>query len=157
MTGVQTCALPISYPELLEKRVVVDEDIINSVNATLQNLGLKNIQVQLSNGEVTLSGGVPQAKAADYSAFLADVKNIQGVRSVKNLTTALAPEASIINISDKYEVTGVSNQGGRLNVVINGRILAKGDVLDGMTITGVKNNTILLEKDGTKYRIDFSK
>jgi hypothetical protein len=63
----------------------------------------------------------------------------------------------MVNISDKYSVTGYSNFGNSLTVVINGRILSPGDMLDGMTITSIKVNSVLLEKDGVKYRIDYSK
>lgn len=145
------------YLDLLEKKVVVDEDIISSINNSLQKMGLKDVKVQLTNGEVTLSGGYPPSKKADFEGFLAEAKNIPGVRNLRNLVTPLAPEQSVINITDRYEVTGLSKQGGNLNVIINGRILAKGDVLDGMTISEIKQNVIMLEKDGTKYRIDFSK
>jgi hypothetical protein len=44
-----------------------------------------------------------------------------------------------------------------MHVVINGRILRKGDSLDGMLITTIQSNVIYLEKGGVKYRIDFSK
>jgi hypothetical protein len=91
------------------------------------------------------------------NAVLAEIKEILGVRSIRNTTTGLAPEQSVINISDKYEVTGISNQAGNLSVVINGRILMKGDVLDGMTITSIQPNMILLEKEELKYKIDINR
>lgn len=145
------------YVDLLEKRIFVEEDVINSVNTSLQSMGLKDVQVKLNNGEISLSGTIPPDKIADFDSLLVEFKTIPGIRSIKNLVTGLAPEQSVINISDKYEVTGISNQGGNLSVVINGRILAHGDSLDGLTITSIKGNAIFLEKDGTKYRIDFSK
>ena len=79
------------------------------------------------------------------------------MRTIRNTTSGLAPEQSVVNISDKYEVTGISSQGGNMSVIINGRILMKGDVLDGMTITTIQPNAILLEKDDVKYKIDFSR
>ncbi len=146
------------YIDLLEKNVVVDEDVLSQVAASLQNLGIKNLAVQLSNGELALSGNVPNNKAAEYSTLLDKLRSIPGVRLIKNYVTELPPEASIINISDKYTVTGYSNSGlTNLNVVINGRILSKGDILDGMSVTSIKPNTIMLEKDGVKYRIDYSR
>lgn len=146
------------YIDLLEQRIVVDEDIISSVNGLLDNMGFKNVKVKLENGEITLSGKIPIGKSADIDALVAEVKSITGVRSVRNLLTEVAPDQSMINISDRYDVTGFSNQGGTsLNVVINGRILMKGDSLDGMTITSIQSNVIFLEKEGIKYRIDFSK
>lgn len=144
------------YLDLLEKRIVVDEDVINSVNSLADNMGFKNLTVKLDNGEVLVSGKVPAGKSADLDAFIAQVKTLPGVRSVRNLIAEVAPEQSIIDISDKYEVTGSSKQGGILNVVINGRILTKGDVLDGMTITSIQANTVYLQRDSVKYRINYS-
>lgn len=145
------------YLDLLDKRVVVEEEVMNTVNTTLQNLGIKNIVVQVNGGDLTLTGGVPQAKQKDYEAALAEFRQIQGIRSVRNLATAQAPESSIINITSKYEVTGYSQSGTNVNVVINGRILSVGDALDGMILTAIKSNSIFLEKEGVKYRIDFSR
>lgn len=144
------------YPDLLDKKIIVDQEVLASVNSILQSKGLKALTTKLDNGEVTISGGVPTGKMEDFTASVAEIKEIRGVRSVRNLTTGMAPEQSIVNISDKYEVTGISSQAGNLSVVINGRILMKGDALDGMTITTIQPNVIYLEKEGTKYKIEFS-
>lgn len=146
------------YLDLLERKIVVEEDVISSANSILQREGLKDVSVTMSNGELSLSGFIVSGKEAIYTKLLNDLREIPGVRDVKSFVAALPPEASIINISDRYEVTGVSNQGqGNISVVINGRILSRGDVLDGMTITSIKGNSVFLEKDNTKYRIDFSR
>lgn len=146
------------YLDLLQNKVVVDEDVISQVTANLQSLGLKNLAVQMSNGELTLSGSVPSDKTQELTQMIQDFRKIPGVRNLRNFVTEQPPEASLINISDKYTVTGYSHAGKQnLNVVINGRILSKGDVLDGMTITDIKPNAILLEKDRVKYQIDYSK
>ena len=93
----------------------------------------------------------------DFNKTLVSIKDIPGVRNIKNFVNELAPEQSMVNISDKYEITGVSHQGSmNTSVIINGRILTRGDVLDGMTITSIKPNAVFLEKDGIKYRIDYS-
>lgn len=144
------------YPDLLENRTVVEQDIQASINTLLQSTGLKTVTAKLDNGEVTLTGGVPPEKIGDIAAIVTEIKDIRGVRSVRNATSGQAIDQSIVNISDKYDVTGLSNQGGKLSVVINGRILMKGDVLDGMAITLIQQNVIFLEKDATKYRIDIN-
>jgi hypothetical protein len=41
-------------------------------------------------------------------------------------------------------------------VVINGKILSVGSDLEGMTITKMENNSVFLEKDGIKYRINYN-
>lgn len=145
------------YPDLLENRTVVEQDLQASINALLQSTGLKTITAKIDNGEVTLTGGVPTEKVGDIAAVVAEIKEIRGVRTVRNATSGQVADASIINISDKYDVTGISDQGGKLSVVINGRILMKGDVLDGMVITLIQPNVIYLEKDAMKYKIDINR
>lgn len=145
------------YPDLLEKRTVVDQEVLASINTILQSKGLRSVVAKLDNGEVTLTGGIPTEKLGDIVAVVGEIKEIRGVRSVRNSTSGQAAEQSVINISDKYEVTGISSQSGTMSVVINGRILMKGDVLDGMAITAIQTNTVYLERDGTRYRIDFNR
>jgi hypothetical protein len=41
------------------------------------------------------------------------------------------------------------------SVVVNGRILTVGEILDGMSLVSIESNTILLEKDGLRYKIDY--
>lgn len=143
------------YPDMLEKNVVVEEDILSTVQAALNGAGIRNIDVRINNGELVLTGGVSQQKKEEFGKIAANFSKIPGVRSVKEYITEIAPEASLVNISDKYQVSGVSRQGGKVNVVINGRILTVGDYLDGMKISDIKPSFILLEKDNTQYRIDY--
>lgn len=146
------------YPDLLEKRVIVEEDVVSSVSSLLQAAGFKNIVVQLANGELTLTGVIPRGKQPNLDAVLSEIKKNPGIRNFRNFVTEVAPEATLINISDKYEVTGYSKTGtGKVNVVINGKILSQGDNLDGMLITEIRPNAVLLEKDSVRYRIDFNK
>lgn len=145
------------YLDLLDRRVVVEEEVLSSVNSALQTLNLRDVSVQLNGGDLTLVGAIPASKTQDFDAALAEFKQLPGIRGVRNLVTQQAPEASVINISDKYEVSGYSQSGKNVNVIVNGRILSVGDSLDGMNLTSIKSNTILLEKDGVKYKIDFSR
>jgi len=146
------------YVDLLQKKIIVEEDIINQINLIMQDTGVSGIKVQMTNGEVSLTGSVPATKNAEYEKALNLAKEIPGIRLIKNFVSTLTPEAGIINISERYEVTGMSNLGGNnYTVVVNGHILSVGDNLDGMKITSVKPGTIMLEENGTQYRIDFRK
>lgn len=146
------------YINLLEKKIVVEEDVISNVSSLLLHEGFKDVTVQMSEGEITLTGFIPTGKQPVLAKLVTDFKAISGIRGVKSYVTELAGDQSMINLTDKYEVTGYSHQGkGNLSVVINGRILIRGDVLDGMLITSIKPNVIFLEKDGVKYRIDYNK
>ncbi len=147
-----------NYLDLLEKRVIVEEDIVSSVSSILQSMGFRDIVAQLTNGELTLTGVIAKGKQQDFDSVLNEIKKVPGIRNVKNFVTEVAPEATMINITDKYEVTGYSRTGaGSVNVVINGKILSKGDSLDGMFITEIRPNAVLLEKDNVQYRIDFNR
>lgn len=145
------------YLDLLKSNIVVDEDVIGAASNLLQNIGIKNLAVQISNGELTITGNIPSDKTPQLDSTLAQIQKISGVRMVKNFISEIPPEQTMINISDKYTVTGYSNLGNNISVVINGRILSQGDVLDGMLITSIKPNVIMLERDNVQYRIDYSK
>jgi type III secretion system YscD/HrpQ family protein len=146
------------YLDLLERRVIVEEDVVSTIGAQLQNGGFKDISAQMNEGDVVLSGNIGAGKTADFNKVLARIKEIPGVRNVKNFVAELAPEQSMVNITDKYEVSGISQRGSaNTSVIINGRILSRGDSLDGMTISSIRSNAIFLEKDGVKYRIDYNR
>lgn len=145
------------YFDKLENRLIVDEEVINTVSNILQQNDLHDISVKVSSNDITLSGGIAQNKMIDLGKAIEDIKKINGIRNVKNMVKELAPEQAMINISDKYEVTGFSRKGNNYSVVIHGRILSAGDELDGLLIKSIRANTILLEKDGVQYRIDFGK
>lgn len=143
---------------LLEKKVVVEEDVISQVNSLLTKDGFRDVKTQMSQGEITLTGFIPTGKTDIFSTVISNIRDISGVREVKNYVAELAGEQSMVNLTDRYEVTGHSEQGrGNISVIINGRVLARGDMLDGMLITTIKPNVIFLEKDAIKYRIDFTK
>lgn len=145
------------YIDRLEKKVVVEEDVVSDVRNRLENAGILNSQISFKNGELTVNGGIPKGKGELFNQLLEEFKQIPGVRNVKSQANALAEAQSMVNISDRYEVSGFSRIGSSINVVVNGRIVTKGDVIDGMKITEIAPGAVLLEKDGVKYRIDFSK
>ncbi len=147
-----------SYPDLLEDKVVVEEDILTSVKSTLKEHGYPTVSVQLANGELTLTGGVPTGSKADLDKMVEEFRSLPGVRSVKNYAAEVAKQDAVINVSDRYTISGISKTSdGGLNVVINGRILSKGDVLDGMTIISIQPNMVLLDKDNVTYRVDVAR
>lgn len=145
------------YLDRLEKHVVVEEDVINSVKSDFEKVGIVNTQVVFRNGELVITGGVAAAKRDEFNSIVEELKKIPGVRDVRVQTSSLAPEQAMINISDRYEVTGFSRIGNNISVVVNGRIVTKGDIIDGMTIKNITPGTIFLEKENVNYRIDFSK
>jgi hypothetical protein len=48
-------------------------------------------------------------------------------------------------------------EGRGYSVILNGKIYTIGDLVEGMTLTAIEPTTILLEKDGLRYRIDYTR
>jgi type III secretion system YscD/HrpQ family protein len=146
------------FLDLLENRVVVEENVIRDVNTQLESAGFNKVLAQMSNGELTLAGTIPGADRAKFDALVVELRKIPGLRNVRSYVTDQTPQEAIVNISDKYEVSGVTRKGNvNTNVVINGRVLGIGDALDGRTITSIEESSIFLKKDGVIYRIDFNR
>ena len=145
------------YVDLLEKRVIVEEDLKAQIQQKLNESGFRTLQISLNNGELTVSGSIANGTLALYNATVSDIKTLPGIRGVQSFVNEVAPEQTLVNITDRYQVTGYSLHGANLNVVINGRILMKGDIIDGMTIIDIQQNAVFLEKDGVRYRIDFNR
>jgi type II secretory pathway component PulC len=88
---------------------------------------------------------------------LAEVKALSGIRQVKNFVVYTTAETSRIDISSQYTVSGFSQGSNKQSfIVINGKVLSLGDALDGMSITAIQPTSILLEKDGLKFRINYN-
>lgn len=152
--------LTVNFPYLdrLENKVVI-EDVLNSELQGLiasQNLGA--VTFQLSNGNVFLSGRYSEKKAHEFKEILKQINAIQGVSSVKNFAVPVQAGQEGIDLTQQYQVTGSSLYDGRgYSVVMNGKIYTMGDLVDGMKITSIETSTILLEKDGLKYKIDYTR
>ncbi len=85
------------------------------------------------------------------------MKGLKGVRTVKNFVVYTTADTSRIDISSQYQVSGYSKKDDQnMFVVINGKILSVGEAIDGMKITGILPNMVLLEKDGLKFRINYN-
>ena len=146
------------FMDQLTNNVLVIEDLIDDVYTQLRNNGLLEVSAELNNGDLKLTGfvGLPQEPKLDL--LVDSFKEMKGIRNVRNLVARLAPEEAMVNLSDQYEVTGYTTHDNmNVNVIINGRILSRGDVIDGMKITSISENAVFLERDGFKYRIEYRK
>jgi len=145
------------YNEKLENQVVVANTLETQIQNLLVQQGFVNVTFQLSNGELVLSGRVNDSLEHAFNTLMKDLKKVSGVRSIKNFVVITTASTSRIDISDKYKVTGTSKV-GNINqyIVINGQILTTGDNVDGMMITQIEGESIFLEKDGLKYRINYN-
>ncbi len=145
-----------SYVDLLEKRVVVEEDLLAQVSKELNNAGFRGVTPSYSSGILTLRGAIGNTGQAKFDAALANIKAIPGVRGVQLNVASSPQQEAVVNITGKYAITGSSVKGNAITVVVNGRILSKGDAIDGMQITEITPHAVYLEKDDVKYKIDFN-
>lgn len=149
----------INFPYLdkLDNQVVIENTLEAQIQGILTQNQFGNVTFQFSNGELVLAGRVPSNQETKYNDMITDLKKVSGIRMVKNFVVLSKPTSDIVDISSKYKVTGSSKYGNKNQyVVINGKILSLGNELDGMTITKMENNSIMLEKDGIKYRINYN-
>lgn len=151
--------LNANFPSLdnIRSNLIVEEDVLRSARALLQKAKLRDVRVNIEGNELVFTGGVPTGMEAAFQRVADEIKVLSpGIRSIRNDVAIIPPEANLINISDRYHVTGSFSQSGKsISVVINGRIVGQGDIIDGLTITNIKPSVIFLEKDGVRYRIDY--
>lgn len=149
--------LSFPYVDSLDNQVVVQEILLDDVEAQLQNAGLMSVTPQLSNGELTLTGYVNKNQISSLQKVIKQLQQTPGIRVIRNFVIEVAPQEAVTDLTGKYQVNGYStHDNATVNVLINGRILSRGDQLDGMTIVGIKSNAIYLERDGVKYKINYN-
>ncbi|PWU13333.1 MAG: EscD/YscD/HrpQ family type III secretion system inner membrane ring protein [Chlamydiae bacterium] len=149
--------LNFPYLDRLENQVIVETNLQMQVESVLIEKGFSSVTYQLSNGELVLAGRVDQKKAHTFNAIIDQFYTVPGIRLIKNFVIYTKADTSRIDISSKYQITGYSKKDDQnMFVVINGKILTIEDVVDGMKITEILSNTVLLEKDGVKFRINYN-
>lgn len=154
--------LHFNYLSLLTNKVYVESEVIAHIKELLFKGGLTGLNVNFAVGDLTLTGYISYKDQEHYQDLLVELSQVTGVRNVKNFAVILPLEEGVIDLSarypNRYQVTGYSKHGDvNINIVINGKILMRGDTIDGMTITSIQANSVFLEKDGVKYKIDYNK
>ncbi len=146
------------YTDKLTNAVTVEEVLTLQIGGLLTMHGFSTVAFQLSQGEVVLSGIYSEERASEYKRFLKELNALAGVQAVKNFATPTSHHLARIDISEQYPVSGSSFFDGHgYSAIINGKVFIRGSMIDGMKITSIEANTILLEKDGLKYTINYSR
>ena len=149
--------LNFNYLDKLDNQVVVEQTLEAQVQVLLIAKGFTTITMQLTGGDLILAGRVPKKEEKEFNFVLDQLRRMHGISSVNSLVIFTTEQTSRINLTQRYRVTGTSKVGNVPQyVVIGGRILSSGDTLDGMTITAIEPEEILLEKDGLKYKINYN-
>ncbi|MBS0620219.1 MAG: type III secretion system inner membrane ring subunit SctD [Verrucomicrobia bacterium] len=149
--------LNFPYLDRLENQIIIDSDLHMQIQSMLIGKGFTGVTYQLVDGELVLGGRVDHKQTSSFNDLVDKFHALRGVRVVKNYVIYTSSDTMQIDISQQYNVSGYSKKDEEsLFVVINGRILSKGDVIDGMKITAIMPNSVLLEKDGIKFRINYN-
>ncbi len=146
-----------AYVDLLERRVVVEEELLLQVSRELNEAGFRGVTPSISGGDLTLTGTIGAGTRERFQKLVALFRSLPGIRSVQTPVSEAGQREAVIDLSPKYRVTGYSKAGDKVSVVISGRILGPGDTLDGMYITDITPTTVYLERNGSKYKIDFNR
>ena len=145
-----------AYVDLLERKVVVEQELLSQITRELNESGFRGVTPSLSGGDLILNGSIGSGTKDKFQKLVTLFRSLPGIRSVQAPVSEAGQREAVVDLTSKYRVTGLSTEGKRVSVVINGRILAPGDSLDGMYITEISPTTVYLEKDGVKYKIDFN-
>lgn len=150
-------SLNFPYPDLLKKDIVVEANVLHHVQQVLQNYHLSQVSAEITNGQVLLTGHAQENQSQEIEQAVSDLKQLPGVRLLSNKIqfSAQAAEVGMINISDRYHVSGESRIGDKYTVVINGRIVSEGDTLDGMDIQKITADHVFLKNAEGEYVIDY--
>lgn len=152
--------LTVNFPYLdkLTNKVVAQENLTAQVQGLILAKGFGSLSLQVTNGEIILAGNYSNKMESEYAAMLKNLSKIDGITGIKNYAAATDPNAAAVNVTDQYAVSGLSQFDGHgYSAILNGKIYTLGDIIGGMKITTIEQNTILLEKDGIKYKIDYTR
>jgi type III secretion system YscD/HrpQ family protein len=146
------------YLDLLQDDVVVEQNLQQQISSMLIEKGFPAVTFQLNNGDLVLSGRYNTKRSRFYDELLDHFKYLKGIRSVQNFALPSSAASASIDMTKKYNVTGYAMTDHKnYGVVINGKIFLRGQSLDGMKITDIAKDMVLLEKDGIHYKINYSR
>ncbi len=145
------------YPDLLDNQVVIGNNLTMQIQSRLIEQGFGSITFQVTNGELVLTGRIAEDRASDFSHLTKQLQTLPGIRLIQNYVIYSKEDTSRIDLSSQYNVTGFSTGNNNEQfVVINQKIFATGDFLQGMKITEITPDVIFLEKDGIKFKINYN-
>ena len=149
--------LNFPYLDKLENQVVIESNLQMAIQGLIMQQGFMNVQFQIAQGDVVLSGRVSDSQSGQFENLQKRLRTLPGIRSVKSFVIMTTQDQDRIDISNQYQVTGFSKSDhDNFYVVINGRIIGTGDNLDGMIVINVTKQSVILEKDGLKYLINYN-
>lgn len=150
--------LTVNFPYLdrLQNNVATEDTLNVEIQGILVMHGFGGVTYQLTGGNLVLSGGYNSKMKPEYEKTIKMLNALPGITKLQDFAVAGTATTAGIDLSQQYQVGGSALHEGRgYSVVLNGKIYTMGDSVDGMQITSIEQKTILLEKDGLKYKIDY--
>jgi type III secretion system YscD/HrpQ family protein len=145
------------YLDKLENKVIIDQVLQSQISAKLKEKNLSGINFKLIAGELVLTGSYDKDQSRTLENLIEEFNKTPGIHVVNNLAITSSEASARIDLSKKYKITGTAKYDNKnFSIIANGKIINIGDLLDGMLITSITSNTILLEKDHIKYKINYS-
>lgn len=153
-------ALNFPYPDSVQSDVLVIDTLTEQINLKLQQIAPGELICQFQDRNLVIAGSLPANQETVLENYIAELQKIPGIGQVRNATISRSlgeDDASAIDITSRYNVTGSTSRSSvNVAVVVNGRILQRGDLLDQMTITSIRSDSIILLRNGIRYRIRYS-
>lgn len=152
--------LNVNFPYLdrLESRVVIEDVLSAQIASLFLKGGFDGVNFQFSNGELIITGRFIDKNSKNFFSLIDGIKKMPGVRSINNLALSTSEENARIDLTTKYKITGYAeHENKKISIVANGQIVTLGDFLDGMEVVSILPSVILLEKEGIKYKINYSR
>ena len=152
------------YADRLENHVVVEANLREEVQNLLVAQGFAGLKIQITNGMLTLAGLYDEKELAKYEDLLRTLRKLRGIQGLKNQAVASSVQAARIDLTQNYQVSGFarhttpSKEYAQANyILINGKILRTGELFNGMRITRILPDRVLLERNGLQYKIDYAR
>ena len=130
------------------------ETLVSDVNNNLQAISPNTLFAEMENNQLVIVGSVPPKRNAEFEKYVNTISNTPGI-TVNTLTTPGSDDViGYIDITENYVINGsLSDNKGNMKIMINNRVYARGNVLNGMVIESISATRVLLNKDGVMYQI----
>ncbi|RDB31811.1 Forkhead domain protein [Candidatus Similichlamydia laticola] len=164
--------LQLNFPltNQIKNQVIVEEELLEQLNADLQEVGPNRLAAELIDGELIVAGTIFQEEEEKIDEIIKrfqEKSRYKVVRkglvsqSAKDSATGLSESDNLDSlnlsqdISARYPVSGYVKKDGDYQIYLQGKAYKVGDILDGMKILSIEKGTILLENELGLFKISF--
>lgn len=155
----QYLTLNFPYNDRLKSQILVVDTATDQINRRLAEIAPGEMVAQFSVQDLVIVGTVPMDKQEVFENYLKELNTFPGIANIQNLTTLRSlgqDDENAVDLSAKYKVTGSTVRSDvNVTVAINGKILQRGDLLDGMTVVSIQPDRVILQRETVRYKINY--